>query len=357
MSGPGATPDEMPGFPFPDRLAPELGEPLLDTVLNGQPLPPDAPEQLHAVADMLASLVGPAAPGELAGEAAARRAFARAVSPAAGRSPARSRLSGLSSRITARVAAALIAAAAGLGGVAGAYAGVLPGPVQDFAHHTMGAPAAHHKPDHPPAGHGAAGRLCTSFEHGSAPARAVASRDLAKAAGEPGRIDAYCAAARQSGLPAAAHPDGHPQARHLKPATHSNYSARHGKHGGGKHGGGKPANGNRNGNGNGIRHNAKHPNGRRGNPRHGKPGNARPGPPLILASHSTASPPDNLSRGSSSSSRPGRRGGGKPRRHIRGAPQPFNALHRSGTSARTGRPGPARQRCTAFPSGWVLPGG
>ena len=221
----------MPGFPFPDRLAPELGEPLLDTVLNRQPLPPDAPEQLHAVADMVASLAGPAAPGELAGEAAARLAFARTIPPArvspADRSPARRRLSGLPGRLTARAAAVLIAAAAGLGGVAGAYAGVLPGPVQDFAHHTIGAPPARHAPDHPPAGHRAAGQLCASFEHGSGPARAAASRDLAKAAGGPGRIGAYCAAAGKPGLSAAAHPDGNRNRRHGKhagsqPATHGN---------------------------------------------------------------------------------------------------------------------------------------
>jgi hypothetical protein len=278
MSGPGASDDEMPGFPFPDRLAPELGEPLLDAVLNGQLLPPDAPEQLHAVAGVLASLAGPAAPGELAGEAAARLAFVRAVSPArvpaAGHSPAWRRLSGLPGRLTARVIAVLIAAAAGLGGVAGAYAGVLPGPVQDFAHHTIGAPPARHKPDHPPAGHRAAGQLCASFEHGSGPARAAASRDLAKAAGGPGRIGAYCAAAGKPGPPAAAHPDGNRNRRHGKdgrgkPATHGNGNAAHGKHGGSQ-----PAT-----HGNAIRHNAKFRNVRRGDPRHGKPGNARPGPP------------------------------------------------------------------------------
>jgi hypothetical protein len=278
MSWPGASPDEMPGFPFPDRLAPELGEPLLDTVLNRQPLPPDAPEQLHAVAGMLASLAGPAAPGELAGEATARLAFARAIRPArvspAGRSPARRRLSGLPGRLTARVAAVVIAAAAGLGSVAGAYAGVLPGPVQDFAHHAIGAPPARHAPDHPPAGHRAAGQLCTSFDHGSGPARAAASRDLAKAAGRPGRIGAYCAAAGKPGPPAAAHPDSNRNRRHGnhgggKPATHGN-----GIHG--KHGGGKPAT---NSNSNAVRHNAKDRTSRRGNPRHGKPDNPKPDAP------------------------------------------------------------------------------
>ena len=34
-------------------------------------------------------------------------------------------------------------AAVGLGGVAAAYAGALPGPIQDLAHHLIGAPPAH----------------------------------------------------------------------------------------------------------------------------------------------------------------------------------------------------------------------
>jgi hypothetical protein len=37
----------------------------------------------------------------------------------------------------------LVAAALGLGGTAAVYAGLLPGPVQDFAHHLIGAPPPH----------------------------------------------------------------------------------------------------------------------------------------------------------------------------------------------------------------------
>jgi hypothetical protein len=134
----------MPRFPLPSRPGSELGEPLLDALLDGQTLPPDAPEQARTVAEMLADLAGPAEPGELAGEAAARSAFARCPSPAGVSPPARrsGRRRSWPSR-SPRLAAALIAAAVGLGGTAAAYAGVLPGPVQDFAHHLIGAPPAH----------------------------------------------------------------------------------------------------------------------------------------------------------------------------------------------------------------------
>jgi hypothetical protein len=138
----------MTGFPFPSGPGGELGEPLLGALLDGRWLPTGAPEQARAVAEVLAVLAGPAEPGELAGEAAARSAFARRAACRTGRRrhgarrpwPARG----------ARLAAALIAAAAGLGGTVAGYAGVLPGPVQDFAHHLIGAPPAHRAGQHQP---------------------------------------------------------------------------------------------------------------------------------------------------------------------------------------------------------------
>ncbi len=151
MTGPDASHGEMPGFPLPSRPGPELGEPVLDALLGGQSLSADAPEQAALVARMLADLAAPAEPGELAGETAARLAFARCPSPA-GISPATRR----SARRRplrlpvprAGLAAALVVAAAGLGGAAAAYAGVLPGPVQDVAHHMIGAPPAHRADPH-----------------------------------------------------------------------------------------------------------------------------------------------------------------------------------------------------------------
>jgi len=147
MDPPDASSGEMPGFSYPSRPSRELGEPLLDALLEGRSLPPDAPVELCVVAEMLADLAGPAEPGELAGEAAARLGLTRlahpaGISPAAHRS-ARRRRSWMSVPGTVRLGGALIAAAVGLGGAAAAYAGALPGPIQDLAHHLIDAPPAH----------------------------------------------------------------------------------------------------------------------------------------------------------------------------------------------------------------------
>lgn len=154
MSEPDASFGEMPGFPLPGRLGRELNESLLDALLSGQ-VPPDAPEELRTVAEMLAGLAGPAEPGELAGDSGelagetdARSAYTRLASPVGVSQvarPARRKHPRRAVPRSAWLAAVLVAAAAGLGGTAAAaYAGVLPGPVQDFAHHTIGAPPAHH---------------------------------------------------------------------------------------------------------------------------------------------------------------------------------------------------------------------
>src|SRR6266700_8034432 len=168
MSGPGASSSEMPGFSRSCSVGPELDEHLLDAILAGQHLVPDAPGQAHVVAEMLASLVGPAGLGELGGEEAARSAFARAasisgISPAA-RRPARRKPSRRAAPIKGRLAGALVAAAVGLGGTAAAYAGVLPSPIQDFAHHVIGAPASHRAAAAARDRRQASYRLCVSYE-------------------------------------------------------------------------------------------------------------------------------------------------------------------------------------------------
>jgi hypothetical protein len=170
MSGPGAIPGEMPGFPFPGRPGGEPDEPLLDMIIARRALPPDAPLEMHDLARMLAALAGPGEPGELAGEAAARVAFAGLASPAgispAACQPVRHRRSRPSRRLTPsrlRVAVTLVAAAAGIS-VLAAYADVLPTPVQQLAHVAVAAPPPHHSgqplsaaPNPSPAGSTAAG--------------------------------------------------------------------------------------------------------------------------------------------------------------------------------------------------------
>ena len=219
MSGPGASSSEMPGFPCSGWADPELDEHLLDTILAGQHLVPDAPVQAHVVAEMLASLVGPAGPGELGGEAAARAAFAHAasiagISPAA-RRPARRKPSWRAAPIKGRLAGVLVAAMVGLGGTAAAYAGVLPSPIQNLAHHVIGAPASHRASADARDRRQASHRLCLSYEraktHHDAGALASAAHRLAIVAGNPGKIDAYCAAVVRS---AAAAPSAHPAGRH-----------------------------------------------------------------------------------------------------------------------------------------------
>ncbi|MGO8956412.1 MAG: hypothetical protein ACLQFR_03410 [Streptosporangiaceae bacterium] len=154
MNGSDASSGEMPGFPFPGRSGPEPDEPLLDMILNGQPLPADAPNGMLALADRLTSLGRPAGPGEVPGEVAAMAAFNRSVagasvSPAGGepaqRKPARRSPARWRAARPVRLAGGLLVVMIGLGSAA-AYADVLPSPVQDFAHHVIGAPAAHHSP-------------------------------------------------------------------------------------------------------------------------------------------------------------------------------------------------------------------
>jgi hypothetical protein len=136
----------MPGFPSPGRPGGDHDEPLLDMIITRRALPPDAPQEMHDLARMLAAAAGPAEPGELAGEAAVRAAFSRAASPvgiSAARRPVRRRRPrhrGLG-RSRARLATAMVAAAAGLGSVLAAYSDVLPSPIQQLAHVAVAAPA------------------------------------------------------------------------------------------------------------------------------------------------------------------------------------------------------------------------
>jgi len=236
----------MPEQPFPGQSGGGPDEPLLERLLTGQPLPPDAPQQLHEVAQLFANLTGPAGPGQLIGEAAARSAFARAADPRV-RVPSVARAAnrwtppGLHTRLNARLAAALTVVAIGLGGGAAAYAGALPGPIQDFAHHLIGAPAARKAPGDRQGDSG----LCRAYEraeaHGGARARAAALRKLDQAAGGVGRIDAYCAAAGRAALAPAGHGVRHPQPEPAKAANpNGNHQATsHGK----PNGPGKPKTG------------------------------------------------------------------------------------------------------------------
>ena len=148
MTGPDASSGEMPRVQMPGRVGRDQDDLLLDMILDRRPLPPDAPPGMHALASKLVGLAAMPGAGALPGEAAALAAFIRSGSPASTLTlagvPRRVRRRGRVRAGRARLAAAVAVVAVGLSGTAAAaYAGVLPAPVQEFAHRTIGAPAAH----------------------------------------------------------------------------------------------------------------------------------------------------------------------------------------------------------------------
>jgi hypothetical protein len=210
MSGQDAPSHEMPKFARQARLSQEREELALDMLLDGMPLPPEAPPEMSALPLMLAELSGPAGPGELAGETVALSRFRRHPSPAgisSRRKPERRMPSWQSPARRAQLAAALTVAAIGLGGTAAAYAGVLPAPVQDVAHHYLGAPAASPHP----------GKIIRRAAHRPAPP--PAGRALGPHGAPPGQLDH------------AAGPGNPPKSGQI---------GRHNPHGAGAHGHGTP---------------------------------------------------------------------------------------------------------------------
>jgi hypothetical protein len=153
----------------------------------------------------------------------------------------------LATLLSAKLAAAAATAAVTFAGAtAAAYAGVLPAPVQNFAHDTIGTPPAHPAAPQPhpatPTGPRAAGGhaafgLCTAYSsmkvHGHAMQKAVAFRNLAAAAGGAANITAYCARVTHPRMTPTSHPGGKP-ASHPggKPASHS--GGKRASHPGGK---------------------------------------------------------------------------------------------------------------------------
>ena len=217
----------MPNFPWPGRRdVSAISDTSLSALLAGAELPTGSPPELRPVAEALAALTAAPTGDELTGEAEALAVFRERLGvPSPTRRPRR-RPTLLSPLLSARAAAAAAVAALGIGGFAtAAFAGALPAPVQQFAHHTIGAPAAHNaaarthdssSPVGPNAtGHPAYG-LCTALAHakknGTAKQKAVAFRNLAAAAGGAGNVAAYCGTVPHPGA-SHTHPAG-------KPSTH-----------------------------------------------------------------------------------------------------------------------------------------
>jgi hypothetical protein len=235
---------------------------LIDRILAGETGPEQAP-----LAELFSAAAAPAQPAELAGLDAAVAAFTELRPTMVRAQQARARkLPVLSALLANRVAAA-----AAVGGIAlastvpAAYAGALPAGLQNFAHHTIGAQAAHHqKPDqrdqtaHPTGNQtssptttpispdptsSASFALCTAWTRGELATTSVAYTFLETAAGGKDNIAAYCATITHPGAPinrpsstspaspgsirptssASTHPDGnsssHPTSSH-HPSNH-----------------------------------------------------------------------------------------------------------------------------------------
>jgi hypothetical protein len=157
-SGPDAPPDNTPRFSR--HLGDSGGEPgkLADDMIFDRLSPTLKAPQQAALRQVLADLSGPAEPADLMAEAAVLTRFRSRVPLAAAvvpggpaRVPYTSPWRQLAPH-SPRLAAGLVAAAMVAGGTAAAYAGALPGPLQNFAHQVIDAPAARHRAGQQPGG-------------------------------------------------------------------------------------------------------------------------------------------------------------------------------------------------------------
>ena len=182
----------------PDPLA--LDRSTAERLLAGRVTPSDAPPAYAPVARVLRAAAAPATPGELAGEEAALAAFAgatRSPHPTHRRSPVLTRLA------TAKAVAAIVTATLTAGGVVAAATGKLPEPAQRIARQAGG-----ERPAGTSGGPDATGPakqgLCQAWQSGKGAENggkesAAAFEALAKAAGGPDKVAAFCAAAGEPG--------------------------------------------------------------------------------------------------------------------------------------------------------------
>ena len=220
----------------------------LSMLLAGGMPPADGLAPLQHVADVLGALRVAPASDEAVGKAAALVQFRQQVGVSS--QPIRSRRRRptlLSTLLSAKTAAAAAVAVVGLGGVAtAAFADALPSAAQQLAHDTIGAPSPHASssahagkktnPGHngTPVGPNVSGPaafgLCNAYSHashhGTATQKAVAFRNLQKAAGGAGNVASFCASVEHPGSSAApkagahsSHPTGAPRPHPTRPSS------------------------------------------------------------------------------------------------------------------------------------------
>jgi hypothetical protein len=220
---------------LPPEFEPQIDQFSIERLLTGQPAESSADPAIRAVAALVSAARTAASPAEMSGEAIAVAAYSRAVSSGIATTRRsrtwRSPMLALSTLLASKVAAAAAIGAVSVGGVSAvAYTGNLPTPVQNLAHHAVGAPAAHHgRPAGTPKGPDATGKaafgLCTAYQaaqaNGGAPTNSVAFQNLANAAGGVANIATYCATVPHPGHTPSGHPSG-PPASHPAgpPASH-----------------------------------------------------------------------------------------------------------------------------------------
>ena len=141
MNGPGGWDGDMPNLRSPGSDVPPIGDAAYEALLAGNLPPGDADAGLRPLAQGIAALTAAPSARELAGEPDARAVYRGGFGLPSGAAHARRRNRVLASVLSVKLAAAAVVAAGGL--TAAAYADVLPAPVQDFAHRTVGAPAPH----------------------------------------------------------------------------------------------------------------------------------------------------------------------------------------------------------------------
>jgi len=218
---------------------------LVERLLADRATPGDDEEQ--ALAILFTALRSPAVPSELAGREGYLATFAAAqtLRTAPPQSRRKSMLATLLATKTLVAGCALVTVA---GTAAAAYTGSLPTPLQDAAHHSVGAPASHvthsASPDparpsgaatasatpKPSAIKGTAGPkptlgevrgLCHAFDKGGLGPKSKARRALSEAAGGPSHIPAFCEAVLRGATPQphpSGKPSGHPSAKPSNPA-------------------------------------------------------------------------------------------------------------------------------------------
>jgi hypothetical protein len=205
----------MPNFPWSARGdVPPAGDAAFEALLAGKLPPEDAAVGLRPLADAIAALAAPPMRSEITAEPSARATYRAGFAGLARTAPLprhrhRHRRAAFASLVSVRLAAASVVILAIL--AAAAYTGMLPAPVQRLAHSTLGAPAphptAHVVPSATPGGSSrlvpAAYGLCTAYsrarEHGQINPRSGFFRKLARMAGGPAKIPAYCAGVAHPG--------------------------------------------------------------------------------------------------------------------------------------------------------------